>query len=102
MLNRPPFASLRPSDFALNLFFVFLFVLCVSVVKNAFVLLHFRWSAPSHPLRRHPNGTAVALRETSAALAPFQRIQPGQPRRNCVNSAPCSLSPACHFGGCFA
>jgi hypothetical protein len=52
------------------------------------------------------NGTgnfrAVAVGEHSAALVSIQRHQPGQPLHKNVNSADCTLTPACHFSGFYA
>jgi len=45
---------------------------------------------------------AADTRERSAALAPFQRIQPNTPLHKIVNSAVSRLLPACHFGGFIA
>ncbi len=42
---------------------------------------------------------AVALRELPAAFTPIQRSQPVLPPVKIVNSADCSLTPACQFSG---
>jgi len=44
----------------------------------------------------------VALRERSAAFAPFQRLQPSQPPVKIVDSALLRELPASHFGGSIA
>jgi hypothetical protein len=45
---------------------------------------------------------AVALTEPSAALVSFQRHQPSLPLTQNVDSAPRSLTSACHFSGSIA
>jgi len=45
------------------------------------------------------NDTAVALTEHSAVFVSFQRHQPSISQTQNVNSAPRSLTSACHFGG---
>ncbi len=46
--------------------------------------------------------SAVALREPSAANAPFQRKSPCFPPTQNVNSAASPMLPACHFSGSIA
>ena len=46
-----------------------------------------------------PNDTAVALAEPPAGFVSFRRQQPSFPPTQNVNSAACSLTSACHFGG---
>jgi hypothetical protein len=41
----------------------------------------------------------VALAEQSAEVVSFRWQQPNIPPAQNVNSADCSLNPACHFGG---
>jgi hypothetical protein len=48
------------------------------------------------------NCTAVALTELPAAFVSFRWQQPSLPPTQNVNSAPCSLTSACYFGGKFA
>ena len=48
------------------------------------------------------NCTAVALTERFAAFVSFQRHSPSISRHQNVNSALCSLTPACHFSGKYA
>jgi len=45
------------------------------------------------------NGTAVALRERSAANVSFQCHQPSHPLHKIVNSAVSLVRPARHFSG---
>ncbi len=77
----------------------FLCVLCVSVVKTH---LHFRRITPSVPQPHCQYWQAADIREPSAALAPFQRIEPNQPPCKNVNSADTRELPACHFSGKYA
>ena len=49
-----------------------------------------------------PYCSAVALAERFAAFVSFQWQQPGHPLHKNVNSAPRSLTSACHFSGKYA
>jgi hypothetical protein len=46
-----------------------------------------------------PKNAAAAFSRISAEVVSFQRMQPGHPPAQNVNSADCSLTAACHFGG---
>jgi len=72
--------------------------------SSAFAIYANRFGGllPSNHGSSTPDSSAVALTEPFAAFVSFQWHQPTVSRHQNVNSAPATLTPACHFSGLMA